>query len=105
MAKASAPVLMDGVQIGTVTVGDDTEVSPDPLGNNFAFAPAPAPDVFPQRFASREMPGNDLGGTIRSPHATHTAPHRRTLGGPHEQHERHLDPHNRTLTAASDKST
>jgi hypothetical protein len=105
MGKASAPVMMDGIQIGTVTVGDESEVSPDPLGNNFAFGPAPSPAAFPQRFASREMPGNDVGGTIRSPHATqpHSAPHRRTLGGPHEQHERHLDPHNRTRTAESDK--
>jgi murein DD-endopeptidase MepM/ murein hydrolase activator NlpD len=70
MAKASAPVLMDGVQIGAVTVGDDTEVSPDPLGDNFAFAPAPAPDVFPQRFASREYRGRSLGGDHGPSHGT-----------------------------------
>ena len=66
MGTATAPVLFDGIQIGTVTVGDDTEVSPDPLGENFAFGPAPSPDAFPQR----------------------------RLGGDHSGHgpSRHLDP-------------
>jgi hypothetical protein len=101
---ATAPIFIDGVRVGTITCGDARDVSPDPLGNNFAFGPAPSPSAFPQRFANREMPGRDFGAGHGPSHATpHAAPHRRTLGGPHEHHERHLDPFNRTRTAESTK--
>jgi hypothetical protein len=106
---ASAPVFMDGIRVGTVTVGDADDVSEFPLGEGFAFGPAPSPSAFPQ-YASREMPGRDLGpGHHASPgSAPHAAPHHpRTLGGAHphptEPHSRHLDPLNREHESGSSK--
>jgi murein DD-endopeptidase MepM/ murein hydrolase activator NlpD len=77
---ATAPIFIDGVRVGTITCGDARDVSPDPLGNNFAFGPAPSPSAFPQRFANREMPGRSLGGDHGPSHAT--APHRAEKHGP-----------------------
>jgi hypothetical protein len=84
---ATAPIFIDGVRVGTITCGDARDVSPDPLGNNFAFGPAPSPSAFP-RLASREYPGRDFGAGHRPTHHAprHLAPH----GGEH--HHRYLSP-------------
>ena len=90
MGIAIAQVLLDGAVVGTVTVGDESEVSPDPLGSGNAFAPAPSPDAFPQ-YASREYTGSDLGSGHQPSHGgaqSHAAPHRH-LGGAHPHHDAH----------------
>jgi murein DD-endopeptidase MepM/ murein hydrolase activator NlpD len=99
---AHAPIFMDGVRVGTVTVGPAEDVSPFPLGEGFAFGPAAHPSEFPHRFASREMPGRNFGSM---PSSTHRAtPHRRLTPHPHAgEAPRHLDPANRERTAESNK--
>ena len=96
---ATAPIMVDGVIVGTITCGDADDVSPNPLGSGFAFGPAPAPSAFPQHFASREMPGRDVGGGHQPSHGTqpHTAPHRHLAPGHHdgEHHHRFLTPEKR----------
>ena len=92
MGIATAQVLLDGAVIGTVTVGDDSEISPDPLGSGNAFGPAPSPDAFPQSYTHH--PRNLLGETP-SPGGHHS------YGQP--IHHRYLDPKNRaTQTARED---
>jgi hypothetical protein len=89
-----APIFMDGVRIGTVTCGPAELVDPNPIGEGFAFGPAPHPNVRAQRFASREMPSRSFSPGSHA--GTHNEPHRR-LGGLHtdETHDRHLSPVNR----------
>jgi hypothetical protein len=99
---AWAPIFCDGIRVGTITCGPSELVSPFPLGNGFAFGPAPSPSEFPQHFASREMPGRDFShspGSHATPSHGNQQQHRR-LGHPHatephEHHKRFLTPENR----------
>jgi hypothetical protein len=108
--RATAPVTIDGHLIGYVTVGDDTEVSPDPLGTNGGLVPAPTPSQMPRQFASREYPSQDFAPSPGA-HATpsrgnqqqqhrhlghpHAEQHHEQPAGPHEHHRRFLTPENR----------
>lgn len=74
---AVAEILIDGVRCGTVTCGSADDVSETPLGEGFAFGPAPSPSAFPQRFASREYPGGGIDSGHQPTHGTQSraAPH------------------------------